>query len=616
MIFNSYLVGDERAEAIAEAKSELEFAEAEMMYEMVEMELQHNLREAELKVFSEGGTYGDFQYLVEEAEADANEKKTGILKTIWNSILSILKKIGEKLASINIEPGDENTEVDVDEEDVQENNRLVEAGKQLDQAIGESNKGNFVGAAKIIGGIAIAGAATGAAVAGTRKFTKGKVIGFKKTLEYIRNKADGWMNRIKGVVEAIFGKKDDNNNEDGDKKNSIHDMLSNIKTKIITPIDKLTKKLAGYIKGGITKAQNAIAGEWKEVEPNTKGAIECITNDKNPETNLDHTQMQQQDLEKKGCKGAEPGKWYIKETEKNGNRRQYVKCQKGDPGALEVVEDNKDPFDAKSMIKESDIKGVATKGEFVKPNDDNNDTNKDSNKPKYVKCESGDEGAKQVVADNADPFDASKMVKASDVNGIASVNDYVKEDNTNTDNNNNNSSPSGYGYSDVNELTKGVKGTGKNMKTAFIKISNGDFADGIHIKDDNDNDAKKKGNLSLSKAKGCVYPSDLAAGDTVIKVSLKYDKPTKLYKLNNDPNTATKATPVPDGTPLSVKVVDNDNPAAGEVSRSKFSIDQDVNSVILESTDVEDTVGNSFMEATNEAYDNEIKEIAAMLACL
>ena len=294
MIFNSYLVGDERAEAIAEAKSELEFAEAEMMYEMVEMELQQNLREAELKVFSEGGTYGDFQYLVEEAEAEANEKKTGILKTIWNSILSILKKIGEKLASINVEPGDENTEVDVDEEDVQENNRLVEAGKQLDEAMNESNKGNFIGAAKIIGGIAIAGAAAGAAVAGTRKFTKGKVIGFKKTLEFIRNKAQNWMDRIKGVVEAFFGKKDDNNNEDGDKKNSIHDMLSNIKTKIITPIDKLTKKLANYIKGGITKAQNAIAGEWKEVEAGTKEAIECITNDVEPKTDLDHTQMQQQ----------------------------------------------------------------------------------------------------------------------------------------------------------------------------------------------------------------------------------------------------------------------------------------------------------------------------------
>ena len=605
MIFNSYLVGDERAEAIAEARIDLVFAKADMMFEMVEMRLQQNLREAELKVFSEGGTYGDFQYLVEEAENEANEKKQGIIATLWNAIKSVLKKIGEKLASINVEPGDENTEVDVDEEDIKTNNAILDAvDKKLPGVEEAVKKRDLSGALKLAGEIAVAGAAVaaGAAVV-TKKVTKGNLIKMKTTLTHAKEKVESFFGRI-------FG-----SNDNGDES-ILKQIGTTIKNKIIDPITKLIKKLGDYIKSGVTKAQNAIAGEWKEVEPKTKGAIECITNDKNPETNLDHVQMQQQDLEKKGCKDAEPGKWYIKETEKNGNRRQYVKCQKGDPGALEVVEDNKDPFDAKSMIKESDIKGVATKGEFVKPNDDNNDANKDSGKPKYVKCNSGDEGAKQVVADNTDPFDASKMVKASDVNGIASVNDFVKEDNTNADNNNNNSSPSGYGYSDVNELTKGVKGAGKNMKTAFIKISNGDFAGGIHIKDDNDNDAKKKGNLSLSKAKGCVYPSDLAAGDTVIKVSLKYDKPAKLYKLNNDPNTATKATPVPDGTPLSVKVVDNDNPAAGEVSRSKFSIAQGVNSVILESTDVEDIVGNSFMEATNEAYDNEIKEIATLFACL
>ena len=559
MIFNSYLVGDERAEAIAEAKSELEFAEAEMMYEMVEMELQQNLREAELKVFSEGGTYGDFQYLVEEAEAEANEKKTGILKTIWNSILSILKKIGEKLASINVEPGDENTEVDVDEEDVQENNRLVEAGKQLDEAMNESNKGNFIGAAKIIGGIAIAGAAAGAAVAGTRKFTKGKVIGFKKTLEFIRNKAQNWMDRIKGVVEAFFGKKDDNNNEDGDKKNSIHDMLSNIKTKIITPIDKLTKKLANYIKGGITKAQNAIAGEWKEVEAGTKEAIECITNDVEPKTDLDHTQMQQQDLEKKGCKGAEPGKWYIKETEKNGNRRQYVKCDENDPDKIKVVADSETIEDGDtSKIHESDVKGVAKKDDWVKPNPENKPNN--------------------------------------DSNAGATVAEGDRE------------------YTDTNALTNGIKGARR-----ALLITTGDGPDVKTIADNNSTD-NGNNTLLLSAVQsdaGQVYPKGLKAGDKVVAVKLRYDKPSGIGKLAtpNDDKLTYKA--VPDGTTGSYEVVNNDNPGAGQVSKSKLNIqDDNIKRVVLESEEVDVVVNDSFMEATNEAYDNEIKEIAAMLACL
>ena len=559
MIFNSYLVGDERAEAIAEAKSELEFAEAEMMYEMVEMELQQNLREAELKVFSEGGTYGDFQYLVEEAEAEANEKKTGILKTIWNSILSILKKIGEKLASINVEPGDENTEVDVDEEDVQENNRLVEAGKQLDEAMNESNKGNYIGAAKIIGGIAIAGAAAGAAVAGTRKFTKGKVIGFKKTLEFIRNKAQNWMDRIKGIVEAIFGKKDDNNNEDGDKKNSIHDMLSNIKTKIITPIDKLTKKLANYIKGGITKAQNAIAGKWKEVEAGTKEAIECITNDVEPKTDLDHTQMQQQDLEKKGCKGAEPGKWYIKETEKNGNKRQYVKCDENDPDKIKVVADSETIEDGDtSKIHESDVKGVAKKDDWVKPNPENKPNN--------------------------------------DSNAGATVAEGDRE------------------YTDTNALTNGIKGARR-----ALLITTGDGPDVKTIADNNSTD-NGNNTLLLSAVQsdaGQVYPKGLKAGDKVVAVKLRYDKPSGIGKLAtpNDDKLTYKA--VPDGTTGSYEVVNNDNPGAGQVSKSKLNIqDDNIKRVVLESEEVDVVVNDSFMEATNEAYDNEIKEIAAMLACL
>ena len=558
MIFNSYLVGDERAEAIAEAKSELEFAEAEMMYEMVEMELQQNLREAELKVFSEGGTYGDFQYLVEEAEAEANEKKTGILKTIWNSILSILKKIGEKLASINVEPGDENTEVDVDEEDVQENNRLVEAGKQLDEAMNESNKGNFIGAAKIIGGIAIAGAAAGAAVAGTRKFTKGKVIGFKKTLEFIRNKAQNWMDRIKGVVEAFFGKKDDSNNEDADKKNSIHDMLSNIKTKIITPIDKLTKKLANYIKGGITKAQNAIAGKWKEVPEGTKGAKKCVTNDVEP--GKDEVQMGE--INKNLADGqseAVEGHWYIKETEKNGNKRQYVKCDENDPDKIKVVADSETIEDGDtSKIHESDVKGVAKKDDWVKPNPENKPNN--------------------------------------DSNAGATVAEGDRE------------------YTDTNALTNGIKGARR-----ALLITTGDGPD---VKTIGDNNSTDNGNntLLLSAVQsdaGQVYPKGLKAGDKVVAVKLRYDKSSGIGKLAtpNDDKLTYKA--VPDGTTGSYEVVNNDNPGAGQVSKSKLNIqDDNIKRVVLESEEVVDVVGGSFMEATNEAYDNEIKEIAALLACL
>ena len=662
MIFNSYLVGEEREEAIEEARLELIFAKVDMMFEMVEMRLQQNLREAELKVFSEGGTYGDFQYLVEEAENEASEKKQGIIATLWNAIKSVLKKIGERLAAINVAPGDENTEVDVDENDVKASNSILKAvDEELPKAEDAVKRHDFTGALDIVKKIVITGAvvAAGAAVV-TKKYTKGNLMKIKQTLIHAKEKIEAFFGRI-------FG-----NNDSGGDESVLHKVGSTIKSNILDPVTKLIGKLEDYIKSGVTKAQNAIAGEWKEVAPNTENAISCVEQSKE---NLEKNEMRVEDLKKKGCTNATPGKWYIKETEKNGNKRQYEKCNENDPGALKVVADNetigenekkihakdvkgvadvngfvrkkedgntntenkatyvkcrkntknalqvvaddKDPFDPNTMVKVSDVGGVASVGNYVKKNDSGNNSgnNQPNNTPKYVKCNSGDQGALQVVEDNKDPFDASKMIKVSDVGGVASVNEFVKEDNTNADNNQNNSSPSGYEYSDVNELTKGIKG--KKLTAALIKISDNNFAGGIHIKDDNDADANKKGNMSLSKAKKWAYPKDLAVNDAVIKVALKYDRNAKVYKLNNDPNTATKAVPVPDGTPLSLKVVDSDTPAAGEVSRNKYKIAGDVNSVILESEDnIEDFDFNPFMESTNEAYDNEIKEIAAMLACL
>ena len=381
-------------------------------------------------------------------------------------------------------------------------------------------------------------------------------MGFKKTLEFVRNKAQGWMDRIKGIVEGFFGKKDnssEDNEADGEKKNGIKDLLSNLKTKIITPIDKLIKKLEGYIKGGITKAVNAIAGDWKEVEPNTPGAIECITNDKDPDTSLDHKQMKAEDLEKKGVKNVEPGKWYIKETEKNGNRRQYVKCNEGDEGALKVVADNTDPFDSSTQIKESDVKGVAKKDEWVKPNEENK-------------------------------------------NAGATVAEGDRE------------------YTDINVLNNGIKGARR-----ALLITTGD-GDDVQTIGDNNNNSNDKNVLLLSTVQGdagLVYPKGLKAGDKVISVKLRWDRTSGTGKLATPDIKNVKYKSVPDGTTGSYEVVDNDNPGAGQVSRTKLNIqDNNIKRVVLESEEVVDAVGGSFMEATNEAYDNEIKEIAAMFACL
>ena len=81
-IFKSYLSEDERAVAIEESTYEIQMAKLNAMYEMVDKNLELNMLEAEAKVLTESGTYDDLDYLYEEANAEAVEKKKGIIGKI------------------------------------------------------------------------------------------------------------------------------------------------------------------------------------------------------------------------------------------------------------------------------------------------------------------------------------------------------------------------------------------------------------------------------------------------------------------------------------------------------------------------------------------------------
>ena len=96
-IYNSYLSGKEREEAIEESSIELLFNKLDMMYEMADMEYQNDIQSAEFKVLKESGTYDDLQYLVEVATEENTEKKKGIIKTLIEAIANIFKKIADAM---------------------------------------------------------------------------------------------------------------------------------------------------------------------------------------------------------------------------------------------------------------------------------------------------------------------------------------------------------------------------------------------------------------------------------------------------------------------------------------------------------------------------------------
>ena len=106
-VYNGYLTGIERDMAIEEAQMENTFSRINTMWEMVNLEYEQNIRDAELKVFKESGTYDDLQFLYEEADAEAGEKKKGLLSKLLEFIGNIFNTIGgwfDKLAGANPPP--------------------------------------------------------------------------------------------------------------------------------------------------------------------------------------------------------------------------------------------------------------------------------------------------------------------------------------------------------------------------------------------------------------------------------------------------------------------------------------------------------------------------------
>lgn len=299
-IFNSYLTGEERAEAIEESRYDLIFSRADMLFEMVELRLAQNIKEAEFKVFSENGTYDDYQYYIEEAEAEAAQKKQSILGTIWNTIKKLIKTIGEKLASIKVDAGDENTEVEIEEDAITDNNAIAGALTTLKNASTAVNGNGADPIAKansilkisgIIGGITIgAGAAAGVAAKMVKK-KKGELMGLKKTAEAALSDANNVataadsladsLDTVAGGTEAAAGK---NKVSEGMKKvaNAARELGSNIYNKIIKPIAEIVKKLARAIGTKAKAAANKVFGKWhiaNDEEKNKPEAKEVVADD-------------------------------------------------------------------------------------------------------------------------------------------------------------------------------------------------------------------------------------------------------------------------------------------------------------------------------------------------
>ena len=243
-IFKSYLSDEERAIAIEESTYEIQMAKLNAMYEMVDKNLELNMLEAEAKVLTESGTYDDLDYLYEEANAEAVEKKKGIIGKIVGVVKSIWQAITNAITNFLSKNKDVEGEVEVDANDEKRMNALNAVWGKIKQVL------NFVrnNGGKIAIGVTAIGATI---IAGLELFGKegGKV---KKPSSVVK----GWIQNIKsksGEVTSALASA----GGDGDEKKKALDILSEVGEKLKSWTDSLTTKLGNVV----SSAKEAITGK-------------------------------------------------------------------------------------------------------------------------------------------------------------------------------------------------------------------------------------------------------------------------------------------------------------------------------------------------------------------
>lgn len=169
-VFNAYLEGAERELAIETAREDVEFSRYMTMLEMVDLHHAQLVREAEFKVFSEGGTYDDYMYLLEEANKETAAKKNGIFASIFTAIGQLIQNIANLIAGIftggksNLDP---NANVQLTSED-QESLGIIDKVKNIiPNFVNDITTGNYKKAIQDVAPIAtiLAGVGVGAGVA-------------------------------------------------------------------------------------------------------------------------------------------------------------------------------------------------------------------------------------------------------------------------------------------------------------------------------------------------------------------------------------------------------------------------------------------------------------------
>ena len=223
-----------------------EYERYSAMYEMANITLNAMKAEAEAKVIVESGNEEDYNYLVQEAEAEVAGEKKGVLskmvealKNFFGRILGIFKKKAETIdapaADGTKSPDDE--PVEVDKGVIEKTNLLVKAADNLSTGWQKVQGGDVLsGLGDILKVVAIPTAVAGAGIMVTVKRKD-----LKDLFHKAKNKAEDLGNKLSAkapIIEKITGASSDVAKGLLDKTKSVISVLSSTAMSILPFLNK------------------------------------------------------------------------------------------------------------------------------------------------------------------------------------------------------------------------------------------------------------------------------------------------------------------------------------------------------------------------------------------
>lgn len=266
-IYNEYLTGTDREIAIIHAEYAAQIAKLNVLFEAVDATLEANMLAAEAKVFAESGTYDDLTMLYTEAQADASEKKVGIIRSIINAIVTFFRNIKAKLTGQKVATPDQS--VTFDEETSSKLNLFEKSWANIQSGVNKiKSNGILAGAEDLLKGLA---PWIGTGVAATTVATvtmKHKEIQAK--INELAEKSDivhSIMTTITNFLNMF--KKDDNVNEQSDKD----DGVTSDKLGLVDKVTKAIKKFTDWVVNLMNKLRSFITGNKSDSsdDADTKG---------------------------------------------------------------------------------------------------------------------------------------------------------------------------------------------------------------------------------------------------------------------------------------------------------------------------------------------------------